>query len=1151
MKEESMKENQFTHLHVHTEFSLLDGSCKINELLARTKELGMDSIAITDHGVMFGAIDFYKTAIEMGIKPIIGCEVYISSKDMTDKRADKSNFYYHLVLLAENNVGYNNLIKMVSKGYTEGFYYKPRIDIKVLEEFKEGIIALSACLGGVVAKNLLNISYEKAKEEALKYKRIFGENNFYLEIQDHGMNEQKIVNEQLIKMSKETGIPLVATNDVHYTYKDDVLAHELLLCIKTNTNINNDKRLQYLGGQFFLKSPSEMYEIFKSHKESLENTQKIAKRCNVTMTFNEYKLPKYDIIENMDSYTYLKFLCKQGMEAKYKKITKEIEERMEYEIDIIKEMGFIDYFLIVWDFIKYSKEQDIIVGSIVAYCLNITNIDPIKYNLIFERFLNPERISMPDIDIDFCYERRQEVINYVVKKYGEERVAQIITFGTMAAKGSIRDCGRALDMSYAEVDRVAKMIPFELGITIKRALEINTELSEAYKNEPQVTNLINMSIKLEGLTRHASTHAAGVIISDKPVTDYVPLYRNDGIVTTQYNMGILEELGLIKMDFLGLRTLTVIQNTIKEINRNYKMDINIDDIPLDDTKVYENISKGKTEGIFQLESSGMKSFMKELRPENIEDIIAGISLYRPGPMDFIPKYLKGKRDKNNIKYTHESLEPILKTTYGCIVYQEQVMEIVRKLAGYSLGRADLVRRVMSKKKVSLMNEERKNFIYGLGDDVPGCIKNGIPKDVAEKIFDEMIDFAKYAFNKSHAAAYALIGYQTGWLKTHYQVEFMAALMTSVVDNTSKITEYMAESAKMNIDLLPPDINMGYKGFSVSNNSIRFGLLAIKNVGKNTIDSLVKEREENGEFESLTDFIERLESKDINKRCVESLIKSGAFDSLGGKRAQYIDIYKDILEGVSQNKKKNLEGQINLFDIYSNGEKNNKDQLKDIEEYSLKEILNFEKEMIGVYVSGHPLSEYKEFLLKYANTSSLDFIQSQEDSSKIMYDGKEVKIGGIIENKSVKYTKNNKAMAFITIEDLYGALEVILFPNIYNEYMSRIIEGEVAIIKGRASIKEDEMPKIICNSIMFYDDLDEKLIKTLWLKIPKDVDVDMKKLQYIITSNKGGTPVIIYNEKKQQKTTLTSEHWVTLSDTMLDTLKSYLGTKSIAIKEEVK
>lgn len=1155
----------FTHLHVHTQYSLLDGSSKIKELILRTKQLNMDSIAITDHGVMYGVIEFYKQAKENGIKPIIGCEVYVASGSRLNKENSKDNFYYHLVLLAENNEGYKNLIKLVSYGFLDGFYYKPRIDIDLLKKYHKGIIALSACLAGPVAKNILNVSYEKAKEYAIMYNDIFGDGNFFLELQDHGIDIQKTVNQQIMRISSETGIPLVCTNDLHYINKEDSKAHDILLCIQTGKTINDENRMRYQGSEFYLKSPEQMYELFPYVKDALENTNLIAKRCNVEFEFNKYKLPIYDVPENKTSFEYLKQLCYTGLKEKYNSVTDELIKRLEYELNTINSMGFTDYFLIVWDFIKFAKDNNIIVGpgrgsaagSIVAYTLNITNIDPIHYNLLFERFLNPERISMPDIDIDFCYERRQEVIDYVVKKYGADHVSQIITFGTMAARNAIRDVGRALALPYSDVDKIAKMIPMELKITIEKALKMNPELLQLYNKDETTKNLLDMSMKLEGLPRHSSTHAAGVVICDKPVMDYVPLNSNDGVITTQYTMTTIEELGLLKMDFLGLRTLTVIQNAFNEINRTNKNKISESDIDYTDSKVYDLISSGKTEGIFQLESAGMKQFIKELKPSNIDDIIAGISLYRPGPMEFIPKYIEGKHNSNSITYTHPSLEPILKNTYGCIVYQEQVMQIVRELAGYDLGRSDLVRRVMSKKKTDVMELERKNFIYGLGEDVPGCIKNGIPENIANKIFDEMTDFAKYAFNKSHAAAYAVIAVQTAWLKTYYPIEFMAALLTSVMDNTTKVAEYIEACKKMGISLLPPDINEGYSNFSVSNGKIRFGLAAIKNVGKNNIKALVTEREKNGFYLSISQFLER-NSSDLNTRCIESLIKAGAFDSLGGKRSQYMLIYKQIYNSLGQIKKKNIEGQLNLFQIASNESEdiqNYKDDLPDEKEYETNYLLSLEKEVLGIYVSGHPLSKYEPVLKKHISASSLDITSNVEDefgnSESKIHDNQPVIVGGIISSVSIKYTKNNKTMAFITLEDLYGTIEVIVFPNIYSAFANSIKSDNVIIVYGKASVSEDQDTKIICEQIKTYQEISGTEInpkKTLWLKISKDSNITPKQILGILSLNKGTTPVIIYDELKKQKLYISENNWININDDLINNLKNLLGNKSIVLKE---
>ncbi len=1144
------KNISFTHLHVHTGYSLLDGSCKIKELISRVKELGMDSIAITDHGVMYGAIKFYQEAVAQGIKPILGCEVYVASGSRFNKENSGDNFYYHLVLLAKDNNGYKNLIKMVSKGFTEGFYYKPRIDLELLEEYNEGIIALSACLAGPVAKTILNGSYEKAKEMALKYDKIFGRNNFYLEIQDHGIDEQRMVNNSLIRMSEETGIPLVCTNDLRYINREDAEAHDILICIQTNKTVNEENRMKYVGSEFYLKSPDEMYSLFPYARQAVENTVRIAERCNVSFVFNKYKLPVFDVPDNKDAFLYLRELCFDGLKERYENVTEKLIERLDYELDTIKNMGFVDYFLIVWDFIKYAKDNGIMVGpgrgsaagSIAAYSLRITDIDPIKYNLIFERFLNPERVSMPDIDIDFCYERRQEVIDYVVRKYGADHVAQIVTFGTMAARNAIRDVGRALAMTYSEVDKIAKMIPMELKMTIKKALEMNPELSAEYNSDSKVKYLLDMSMKLEGLPRHASTHAAGVVICDKPVVEYVPLNSNDGVVTTQYTMTTLEELGLLKMDFLGLRTLTVIHNAVLEAERNYEIKIDMTKINYDDKKVFELISSGKTDGVFQLESPGMRQFMKELQPNCLEDIIAGISLYRPGPMEFIPKYIKGKNNKDSIVYTHNALEKILEPTYGCIVYQEQVMQIVRDLAGYSLGRSDLVRRAMSKKKADVMAQERKNFIEGFGDDVPGCVKNGIDRESAEKIFDEMTDFAKYAFNKSHAAAYAVVAYQTAYLRTYYPVEFMAALMTSVMNFPDKVSEYIAACRKMNIKILPPDINESFHNFSVAGGKIRYSLSAVKNVGVGNVKALVEEREKNGNYISMTQFLNRL-SGDMNTRAVESLIKAGAFDSLGGKRSQYMSVYKQVYTGLGQAKKRTMAGQLNLFEMIAQSDDElYKDELPEIPEYQKKQLLTLEKEVLGIYVSGHPLSEYKDVIEKYTTHTSIEFSSDYAD----LFDSQKVCVGGIVSEVSVKYTKNNKVMAFVNIEDLDGIIEIIMFPEIYSRYSELLFENNVILVSGKASVSDDQPTKVICESVTSYNDIVYQS-QTLWLKISKDLELTPNDIFSVLKKYKGKTPVILYDERKKQKFKLADENYISVDSSILAELKNLLGEKSVILK----
>lgn len=1148
----------FTHLHVHTEYSLLDGSAKIKELVECAKKLNMDSLAITDHGAMYGVIDFYKAAKEAGIKPVIGCEVYVAEGSRFKKEAGGSG-YNHLVLLAENNEGYQNLIKLVSLGFIEGFYYKPRVDIELLKENHKGLIALSACLAGPVARTVLNVSYEKAKEVALMYNEIFGDGNFYLEMQDHGLREQKIVNKALMKMHEETGLPMVCTNDSHYIYREDSGAHDILLCVQTGKNINDEGRMRYEGSEFYLKSSDEMYDLFPYAGEALENTHKIAERCNVEFEFHQLKLPGFNVPEGKTAPEYLRGLCYNGFNKKYPGAGQELIDRLEYELKTIEDMGYVDYFLIVWDFIRFARENGIIVGpgrgsaagSIVSYSLSITTIDPIKYDLIFERFLNPERVSMPDIDVDFCYERRQEVIDYVISKYGESNVAQIITFGTLAARAAIKDVGRALAMPYADVDRVSKMIPTEIGITIKKALAHNPELADCYHKDEDIRYLIDMSMRLEGLPRHSSTHAAGVVICKRPVMEYVPLNSNDGAITTQFTMNTLEELGILKMDFLGLRTLTVIQNAVNEIKRIHGIDIDIDNLPEDEQPVYEMISQGKTDGVFQLESAGMKQFMRELKPTRLEDLIAGISLYRPGPMDFIPKYVKGKNNQKQTQYTHESLKPILENTYGCIVYQEQVMQIVRELAGYSLGRSDLVRRAMSKKKASVMAQERKNFVYGT-DEIVGCIKNGIPQKAAEKIFDEMTDFAKYAFNKSHAVCYAVVGYQTAWLKLHYPVEFMAALMTSVMDNTDKLSGYIEECKKMGIELSPPDINEGYGHFSVSGGGIRFALSAVKNVGRNTVSAIVEERQNNGPFTSLTDFCTRMDAGLINKRCVESFICGGAFDSFGGRRSQYMAVYKEIIDGINGARKNNFEGQLNIFDILEEGFSSKAgDELPNMNEYPAKEKLAMEKEVLGIYVSGHPLADYSDFLRTRTSCTSRDLAARDDElEERRVKDGDKAVVGGIIAAKNVKYTKNNKIMAFLTLEDLYGSMEIVVFSNIYSDYMDKMNEGSVVIIKGKVNISADDEGKIVANKIFLADEINtDSNYFVLGIVIGDGNEYTVNDIISVLEKYRGHMPVYILDKKTNQKLKAPEKYWVCESQDMLDTLKGLLGEKNVVVKRD--
>ena len=1149
----------FTHLHVHTEYSLLDGSCKIKELVSRAKELGMDSMAITDHGVMYGVIDFYRAAREAGIKPIIGCEVYVTSGSRFDRETvGGEDRYYHLVLLAENNQGYQNLMKIVSKGFVDGFYYKPRVDYEVLKEYSEGIIALSACLAGEVQRLVSRGQYEKGKETALRYQELFGKGNFFLELQDHGIPAQNTVNQGLLRMSKETGIDLVATNDIHYTYAEDATPHDILLCIQTGKKVADENRMRYEGGQYYCKSEEEMRKLFSYAGEAIDNTHKIAERCNVEIEFGVTKLPKYDVPESYDSWSYLNKLCLEGFERHYPEDDGSLKERLDYELDVIHTMGYVDYFLIVWDFIHYARSQDIIVGpgrgsaagSIVSYCLGITNIDPIRYNLLFERFLNPERISMPDIDVDFCFERRQEVIDYVVRKYGKDQVVQIVTFGTLAAKGVVRDVGRVLDLPYARCDTIAKMIPGDLGMTLEKALKQSPDLRNAYEEDSEVKYLIDMSMRLEGLPRHTSMHAAGVVISRTSVDEYVPLSRAaDGTITTQFTMTTLEELGLLKMDFLGLRTLTVIQNAVKGIEKNRQLSIDMDQINYNDKAVLDSIGTGKDDGVFQLESSGMKSFMKELKPGSLEDIIAGISLYRPGPMDFIPKYLKGKNDRSSITYDCIQLEPILAPTYGCIVYQEQVMQIVRDLAGYTMGRSDLVRRAMSKKKTSVMEKERQNFVYGNPEEeVTGCISNGIDEKTANQIYDEMIDFAKYAFNKSHAAAYAVVSYQTAYLKYYYPLEFMAALLTSVLDNVTKVSEYILSCRQMGISILPPDINEGESGFSVSGGSIRYGLSAIKSVGKSVVEQIVTEREQNGIFHDMEDFIDRMSNKEVNKRTLENFIKSGALDTLPGTRKQKLLTAPELLEHKAKERKNTMEGQMTLFDIAGEEEKSHfQITFPDVGEFIKEDLLAFEKETLGIYLSGHPMEAYETTWRNNITATTIDFIVDEETGNAGVSDGSYVTIGGMITGKTVKTTRNNKMMAFLNLEDLAGSVEVIVFPKDYESKRELFVEESKVFIQGRVSVGEDPVGKLICERVTPFTDLP----KELWLKFP-DKESYMAVEREILNDLKeseGDDSVIIYLEKERARKVLPANRNVNAGDGLLDALVKKLGEKNVKLIEK--
>ena len=1146
----------FAHLHVHTEYSLLDGSNKIKEYVKRVKELGMDSAAITDHGVMYGVIDFYRAAKEAGIKPILGCEVYVAPNSRFDKElTGGDDRYYHLVLLAENNTGYANLMKIVSKGFTEGYYYKPRVDMEILNRYHEGIIALSACLAGEVARNIQKGLIDEAKKAALKYQECFGKGNFFLELQDHGIPAQHTVNTALLSISKELDIPLVATNDVHYTYREDEKPHDILLCIQTGKKLADEDRMRYEGGQYYVKSEEEMKGLFPYAWEAVENTQSIADRCNVEIEFGVTKLPHFEVPEGYDSWGYLNKLCDDGLKERYPEDDGTLRERLDYELGIIKRMGYVDYFLIVWDFINYAKSNDIMVGpgrgsaagSIVSYCLKITNIDPIKYNLLFERFLNPERVSMPDIDIDFCFERRQEVIDYVGRKYGSEKVVQIVTFGTMAAKGVIRDVGRVMDLPYSYVDGIAKMIPNELNVTIDRALQANPELRKLYESDEQVKVLIDMSKRLEGLPRHTSMHAAGVVICPESADEFVPLSRgSDGCITTQFTMTTLEELGLLKMDFLGLRTRTVIQNAVRLVEEDTGVKLDMDNVDFNDKAVLDSIGTGRTDGVFQVESGGMKNFMKELKPQNLEDIIAGISLYRPGPMDFIPRYIKGKNNAASITYLCPQLKPILEPTYGCIVYQEQVMQIVRDLGGYTMGRSDLVRRAMSKKKQSVMEKERANFIYGNEEEgVPGCVSNGISAEVAGTIYEEMMDFAKYAFNKSHAACYAVVSYQTAYLKYYYPVEFMAALLTSVIDNPGKVSEYILTCRSMGIKILPPDINEGEAGFSVSGGSIRYALTAIKGVGRPVIDQVTAEREARGPFLSIQDFVTRMADSEVNKRTVENFIKSGTFDGLGGTRKQFMSVFVQMMDAQQHNKKNNLAGQMSLFDLVDEEDKGEFEiRLPDVGEYSKELLLGFEKEVLGIYVSGHPLEEYEQTWRKHITRTTADFLLDEETGEMNVRDQERVTIGGMISDKKIKYTRNDKVMAFLTLEDLVGTVEVVVFPKVYEQESAKLTEDSKVFIKGRASAEEDRDGKLICESIQAFDDIR----KTLWIKFPtkEAYEKTEKALLELLAQSDGNDGVVIYVENPKAKKALPPNRNVKADKELVSRLSELYGESNIRV-----
>ncbi len=1163
----------FVHLHVHSEYSLLDGACKIKELINLVKEQGQNAVAITDHGVMYGVIDFYKYAKENGIKPIIGCEVYVAKRGRLDKVSEFDRENRHMVLLCKNHQGYQNLIKMVSYGFTEGFYNKPRIDDELLEKYNEGLICLSACLAGELPRLILNGEYQKAKEKALYYENLFGKGNYYLEIQDHGITEQKTVNTGLVKISQETGIPLVATNDCHYLKKHDSRMHHILLCIQTNHTIYDEDKMEFSTEEFYVKTEEEMRELFSFAKEACDNTQKIADMCNVEFEFGNTKLPHFEVPNNMDHFEYFKKLCYDGLYKKYGKNPEQsIIDRLEYELSTVNTMGYVDYYLIVSDFIIYAKSQNIPVGpgrgsgagSLAAYCIGITGIDPIKHNLLFERFLNPERVSMPDFDIDFCKDRRQEVIDYVIRKYKEDHVAQIIAFGTLGARAAVRDVGRALAIPYAQVDVIAKLIPTDLKMTIKKALQISQDLKEKYETDPQIKMLIDTAIDLEGMPRHATTHAAGVVITKDSVFSYVPLSKNDEAVVTQFPMGTLESLGLLKMDFLGLRNLTVLQDTqnmIKKENTSF----DLEQIDYEDKNVFDSLSQGFSEGVFQFESQGMKNVLVQLKPHDIEDLIAIISLYRPGPMDSIPTYIENRHNPKNIKYKHPLLENILNVTYGCIVYQEQVMQIFRTLAGYSLGRADILRRAMSKKKKEEMDIQKNIFINGLVEDgkvvVQGCIRNGIDEKIALSIFEDMESFASYAFNKSHAAAYADIAYKTAWLKYHYPKQYLAALLTSVLDSSNKLAVYTLECKRLNIPVLPPNVNISMHGFTVSGDSIRFGLMAIKNLGKNFIDEIIKERN-NGEYKSLYDFCKRMNGKGMNSRGIEGLIKSGSFDMFNTNRRQMLTNLKMVTDGIEHDRKKNTAGQLSLFDTVGSKE-SFEPVLKYVEEFSQAELLYKEKESTGMYLSGHPINKYENVINALNTDKIINMITS--DNNNVKYkDGSSIRVIAVIANVTFKITKNNDKMAFVNIEDESGNMEVLIFPQTLTENSRIVAEGNVVEMVGSLSAREEEEPKILCNylklapkevpsNIAEYNKSipsrnknyqSNKKLDTLYLRVKNKECTQFKKVENLLSFNRGKNPVVIVlSESKTQLKGI----YTYINNNLLTSLKNELGQENVIIK----
>ena len=1166
---------QFVHLHVHSEYSLLDGACRIKELVKRAKEFGQDAVAVTDHGAMYGIIDFYKEAKKNGIKPIIGCEVYVAPRGRTDRVYELDKERMHLVLLCKNNIGYQNLIKLVSKSWTEGFYTKPRVDEELLEQYHEGLIALSACIAGAVPRALLRNDYDAAKEKAIKYNSIFGDGNFYIELQDHGMPEEKRVKPMLINIARETGIPLVATNDCHYISKEDSKMHQILLCIQTNHTIEDEGKMEFSTDQVYFKSEQEMRELFYDVPEAINNTVEIANKCNVDIEFGNTKLPHFDVPNGQDHFEYFKDKCYEGLYKNYgKNPDHSLVDRLEYELNTINEMGYVDYYLIVHDFVRYAKSQGIPVGpgrgsgagSIAAYCIGITGIDPIKYNLLFERFLNPERVSMPDFDIDFCYERRQEVIDYVVRKYGSDHVAQIITFGTMAARAAIRDVGRAMAIPYNTVDSVAKLVPMELGMNLTKALNVSAELKSRYNTDEQVKELIDMAMKLEGMPRHASTHAAGVVITEKQVNDYVPLAKNDEAVVTQYTMTTLEELGLLKMDFLGLRTLTVLRDAevmVQKVNPSFKLD----NIEYDDKEVFEMFSRGETDGVFQLESAGIRNVLMQLKPESIEDIIAVISLYRPGPMESIPKYIENRHNQDKIVYDHPLLSNILDVTFGCIIYQEQVMQIFRTLAGYSLGRADIVRRAMAKKKSDVMEREHQIFIHGLVNEndeveVEGCIRRGVDEKTAAEVYKQMENFASYAFNKSHAAAYAMISYQTAWMKCKYPSEYMAALLTSVLDNANKVSAYISECNRLGIEVLPPHVNESENGFTVSNGKIRFGLLAIKNLGRSVIKNMIAERSDNGLYKSFYDFCKRVYGKELNKRALESLIKCGALDGFGTNRRQMLMSIESIIGDLDASKKKNLDGQLGFFDMPDVAEQNDNVSFPDVNDFSISETLSMEKEVTGLYLSGHPMKEYEELSSKLKVEKTYNILEGYNEKGNKYVDGSKAKLLVVISSVKIKSTKNNNTIAFVTMEDLYGSIEMLVFPNTLRQYASIIQEGNIVLVDARLSVREDEEVKLVCENISSVTDINfaEKANsdsphdnnkkpqrKGLYIKLDNMQCDEYNRIKNLLSIFEGRTPVYMFFNDDKKLMVAPCDLWVDINEVLLKELKYQLGDENVAFR----